>query len=85
MDKNTQYFPVMVCEDDLTKIGNTTYAPDHVNTSFVCNGDTYQMESIILRSILQPLGYKILDMNDYERAGGVCDMEINTDFRGKNT
>lgn len=56
--------PVMVSFEDICKIGNTI-SPNGEYTEFICNGDTYNIELILLRSILSIRGYKILSVDDF--------------------
>lgn len=57
---------VEVIKEDIKRIGHTTYSEDG-NTAIICDGDSYNLEAILLRNILKCFGeeYKILSETDY--------------------
>ena len=54
-------------KEDIKHIGNTMSADNDGNTCIICDGDTYHLEVILLRSILKCFGeeYKILSEEDF--------------------
>ena len=71
---------ITVKESDLQGLGNTTYSPSNGHTSFICDGQTYAIELIFIRSILEPLGFKVLSVDDYCYENDKCDVEILTTY-----
>ena len=55
-------------KEDIKNIGHTTFNEDG-NTDFICDGTTYNIESILLRNILKCFGdeYKMLSTEDYNK------------------
>jgi hypothetical protein len=58
---------IEVVKEDIRHIGNTQQGDENGNTCIVCNGETSNIEEILLRSILKCFGdeYKILSSNDF--------------------
>ena len=58
---------LQIIKEDIKRIGHTTYN-ENGNTAFICNGDTSNIEAILLRNILKDFGdeYKIVSEKDYE-------------------
>ena len=56
-----------VLKKDIKRIGHTTYN-ENGNAAFICNGDTSNIEAILLRNILKCFGdeYEIMSEEDYE-------------------
>jgi hypothetical protein len=73
-------FPLVLFEEDLKRIGNTTYGHRGMGTNFILDGNKCHHEIFFLRSILTPLGYKILSEKDYVLENGECDVEVETDY-----
>jgi hypothetical protein len=53
-------------KEDIKRIGHTIYGEDG-KTAFICNGNSYNIEMILLRNILKCFGdYKIISEEDYD-------------------
>jgi len=51
--------------EDLMKCGSAMYQSDDDGTIFMCDIKTFRMERVIIRSLLTPLGYKIISEDEY--------------------
>ena len=76
---NIPCYEMMLCLGDMRKIGNTTCEGAY-GTDFICNGVTANIEEIMLRSILNQLGYKIIKSTDIEWENGTVDINIQTNL-----
>lgn len=58
---------IEVQKEDIKRIGHTAFKDDDGNSLIICNGDTCNIEEILLRSILKCFGeeYKIVDTEDW--------------------
>lgn len=64
-------------KEDIHKIGNTSFGYEGYLT-IICNGDTYGIESILLRNILELYGYEIT--NEYDWIEGQTGIAFETTF-----
>lgn len=73
--------PIVFKISDLPMFGNTVCQSDF-GTSFIVNGDSSNVETIFIRSIVESLGYKIISMSDFcwdpDNCHFDCDLEVNT-------
>ena len=76
---NFPCYEMMLSLGDIRKIGNTTCEGEY-GTDFICNGVTSNIEEIMLRSILNQLGYKIIKSSDFEWENGTIDINIQTNL-----
>lgn len=63
-------------KDDIKKIGHTTWG-EHQTTRFVCSGQTYRLESLLLREILKLFDAEILSERDSPLHDGDIVIETN--------
>ena len=79
---------LQLTENDLHKFGNCTHAnyddDDEANrgTVFVCSHHTFELEEILIRSILAPLNYEIREI-DYDHVvpdQDACDVRFITNY-----
>ena len=84
----TENIPIQLTENDLHKFGYHTHAnyddDDEANrgTVFVCSHHTFQLEEILIRSILAPLNYEIREI-DYDHVvpdQDACDVRFITNY-----
>jgi hypothetical protein len=64
---------------DIKNIGHTHYSENGM-LNIICDGDTYGIEGILLRSILSCINpeYKIVKEGDFWYGSGECDYEFKT-------
>ena len=72
---------VTVEKKDITRIGHTHYN-ENGKLTVVCDGGTYGVEGILLRSILSCINpkYKIVQEEDFCYDDGECDWELRTNM-----
>lgn len=66
--------------EDIKRVGNTT-SKHESGTSFIISGDSYLFEYILLRNILEVLGYEIISEEDFHwehKDEFDCDIECIT-------
>ena len=76
---------ITVKESDLHIIGNMTYQNDmrfdaEGGTSFHLSGASWNVEFIMLRSIIEALGYELSEPEDWLREDETCDMLVLTTY-----
>ena len=76
-------FSLILVEEDLKKIGGTTCRNDSGGTDIICDGKTWYIDEIMIRSIITPLGFKIISVEDFMWENGDCDMKISTTYPWK--
>lgn len=66
---------------DIKNIGCTAYSENGM-LNIICDGNTYGVESILLRSILSCINpeYKIVQEGDFCYGGGECDWMFRTNM-----
>lgn len=64
---------------DIKNIGHTVYSENGM-LNIICDGNTYGIEGILLRSILSCINpeYRIIDEGDFLHDSGECDYEFKT-------
>lgn len=74
-------FKMNLYKKDIKKIGNTILQDDGY-TCFICNGDTYNLESILLREILIVIGnFEIIKEEDFFwENNDLIDIKITTNL-----
>lgn len=66
---------------DIKNIGHTAYSENGL-LNIICDGNTYGIEGILLRSILSCINpeYRIIDEGDFLYDSGECDGEFLTNM-----
>lgn len=66
---------------DIKNIGHTAYSENGM-LNIICDGNTYGIEGILLRSILSCINpkYKIVQEEDFCYDDGECDWEFRTNM-----
>lgn len=72
---------VTVEKKDIERIGHTHYSENGM-LGIICDGDTYGIEGILLRSILSCINpeYRIIEEGDFCYNNGDCDWEFKTNM-----
>ena len=79
--KTYQGFPILLSESDLFDIGWCTSGNNEGGTVFVCSHSNANIEKIFIRSILTPINFQIIDVEDYVIPGeDFCDVKIVTNY-----
>ena len=70
---------VTVESKDIKNIGHTAYSENGL-LNIICDGNTYGIEGILLRSILSCINpeYRIIEEGDFWHGSGECDYEFKT-------
>jgi len=82
--KTTRFFPILLSESDLRNCGYC-HCDVEGGLTFLCSHHTGYIEILFIRSILEPLGYKIIEIDyDYPvEDQEACDFKIVTNYPWK--